>query len=69
MPKTSKKSTPPPNIAFVGARAGYEPVRVITNGDSPAIKLRKNQTKPFYHKQAKTIIRLYGWLYKAVVNK
>jgi hypothetical protein len=69
MPKNSKKFTPPPNIAFVGAKLGKEPLRAITDGDSPIINLPANQSKPFYHKRAKTIIRLYGYLYKPVIQK
>ena len=69
MKNKSKRPAPLPNIAFIGAKLNLEPLRVITNGDSPTIKLPKNQSKPFYHKDAKTILRLYGWLYKPVVNK
>lgn len=57
-----------PNIAFVGKKNGREPLRRITNGDQ-MISLPKNQSKPFYHKDAKLIIRLYGWLYKTVKSK
>jgi hypothetical protein len=54
-----------PNIAFVGAKDKKEPLRTIVNGDQ-VIKLPANQSKPFFHKEAKVIIRLYGWLYKRV---
>lgn len=54
-----------PNIAFVGGREGREPLRAINNGSSE-ILLPADQSKPFYHEQASTIIRLYGWLYKPV---
>ncbi|MBS1797458.1 MAG: hypothetical protein JSS81_26785 [Acidobacteria bacterium] len=67
--KTKKPAPPAPNIAFIGARDKKDPLRVISNGDSPAIRLPKNQSKPFYHPQAKTICRLFGWLYKPVVGK
>lgn len=64
-----KQSSPKePNIAFTGAKDDKQPLLSITNGDT-VIKLPKNQSKPFYHKDAKTIIRLYGYLYKKVVKK
>jgi hypothetical protein len=65
----NKKSSPKePNIHFVGAKDGFQPLSSITNGDA-VIKLPKTQSKPFFHKDAKTIVRLYGWLYKQVVKK
>lgn len=54
-----------PNIVFVGGRDGREPFREIINGDEK-IKLPVNQAKPFYHKNADVICRLFGWLYKRV---
>ena len=62
------KEKPQPNIAFTGAKTGREPLRQIINGDH-VIKLPKNQKQPFYHKDAKTIARLYGWLYKPLTPK
>ena len=57
-----------PNIAFVGGKDGRQPIRQIVNGDQ-VIKLPANQSKPFFHKDAKVITRLYGWLYKPVERK
>jgi hypothetical protein len=57
-----------PNISFVGDKDGKRPLRQIVNGDQ-TIKLPANQSKPFFHKDAKVIIRLYGWLYKPVTAK
>lgn len=64
----NKKPTPLPNITFVGARLGKLPPGFISNGDS-TITLRQDQSKPFYHKDAETIIRLYPELYKAVETR
>lgn len=73
--KTSKKAAPPaapaehaPNICFVGAKDGREPFSLINNG-SETIVLPEDQSKPFYHAEASTIVRLYGWLYKPVKPK
>lgn len=68
MSKNSKKSTPRPNIAFVGKKDEREAPLQLTDGDN-IITLPANQSKPFYHPDAKLIIRLYGWLYKPVVSK
>ena len=62
------RSAAAPNIAFTGEKDKKSPLRRITNGDV-VISLPANQLKPFYHREAKTIIKLYGWLYKPVVSK
>lgn len=61
MPKPKRE----PNIAFIGGKDRKDPLRTIVNGDQ-VIKLPKDQSKPFFHKEAKVICRLYGWLYKPV---
>jgi len=58
----------PHNIAFVGEKNGYQPLTAIHNGDQ-TIVLPEDQSKPFYHVEAKTIIRLFRYLYKPVVQK
>lgn len=62
----AKKTPKTPNIAFVGNRNGFDPILEI-NTEPKNIKLPKNQSKPFYHKQAKEIIRLFPYLYKKVL--
>lgn len=56
------------NIAFIGKRLGRDPLLVINNG-STTIVLPEKQGRPFYHQEAKTIIKLYPWLYRKVVPK
>ncbi len=63
-----KKKTDSPNIAFVGARAGREPLLTIMNGHV-TIVMPADQSKPFHHAEAKTICRLFPLLYRPVVSK
>jgi hypothetical protein len=68
-----KKKTAPvepgaPNIAFVGEKNGHQPLQLINNGDA-TIVMPEDQSKPFHHAEAKTICKLYGWLYKPVTPK
>ncbi|MBX3288458.1 MAG: hypothetical protein KF855_03840 [Acidobacteria bacterium] len=57
-----------PNIAFVGAKDGREPVESISDADL-TIVLPKDQSRPFFHKEAVRICRLLPWLYKPVEPK
>jgi hypothetical protein len=66
--KKEEVSEESPNIAFVGGKDGKEPLPLINNGSS-TIVLPADQSKPFFHVDAKTIIRLFPWLYKKVVDK
>jgi hypothetical protein len=58
-----------PNIAFVGrAKNHFQPLTVINNGDT-MIVLPEDQSKPFFHQEAATIIRLFPTHYKPVRDK
>ncbi|HEX8248970.1 MAG TPA: hypothetical protein VF599_12405 [Pyrinomonadaceae bacterium] len=62
-----EKSSPQSNIAFVGKKDGREPILSITNGETVIVLPTANaQSKPFYHPNAKTIVRLFPELYKPV---
>ena len=63
-----KSEKPQPNIAFIGAKNGYSPVRLI-NTEPKNLRLPANQSKPFYHKHAEVIVRLFPYLYKKVISK
>jgi hypothetical protein len=68
MAKKDLQNTPEPNIAFVGEKDGKQPLLQIHNGDTTII-LPEDQSKPFYHAEAKTIVRLFRYLYKPVIQK
>lgn len=58
-----------PNIAFIGReKNGFQPLTLINDGDT-TIVLPADQSKPFFHAEAKRIIRLYPWIYKPVKSK
>lgn len=61
-------STVSPNIAFVGAKDGKQPFAFIYNGNT-MIVMPEDQSKPFFHAEAKKICRLFPLLYKAVLSK
>ena len=64
-----KRSSQEPNIAFVGRnKNGFQPLTLINNGDDTII-MPKDQSKPFYHEEAKTICRLFPLFYKPVKAK
>lgn len=64
-PKSSAQEKLKPNVAFVGAKRGKEPILFISNGDL-TIRLPKDQSKPFHHPDAARIVRLLPELYKPV---
>lgn len=60
--------TSEPNIAFVGERFGYEPLTKISDGED-VISLPADQDKPFYHEDARRIVRLFPRIYKHYTTK
>lgn len=56
-----------PNIAFVGGKDGFEPLREISDGMT-TIVLPEKQKSPFYHAEARRIIRAFPKLYKPVLE-
>lgn len=57
-----------PNIAFIGAKCGREPIMAFTDGDI-TFEFPKDQSKPFYHSAASRAIALFPLLYKPVTDK
>jgi hypothetical protein len=69
MAKKSESEKPAPNIAFVGrGKNNFQPLRLINNGDATH-QLPEDQSKPFFHEDAKTICRLFPTHYKKVEPK
>ena len=69
MKKAISNKQSAPNIAFVGRdKNGFQPLTEINNGDT-TIALPEDQSKPFYHPEAKTICRLFPHHYKRVLPK
>lgn len=59
-----KKDEVKPNIALVGEKG----LRVI-NTASQTIRLPEDQSKPFFHKDARLIIQTFSDFYKPVTSK
>jgi hypothetical protein len=59
-----KKEEQKPNIALVGERGLRE-----VNAPGVSFKLPEDQSKPFYHEQAKFLCQQFPYLYKPVVEK
>lgn len=59
-----------PNIAFIGEKIGREPITKFNDGmklvTMPPVE---EQLKPFFHKEAPRIVRLWPKLYKSYVAK
>ena len=62
---TPKHLREEPNIAYVG---DVEPFKFF-NTATGRISLPEDQSKPFYHAQAKLIIQTWPLLYKPVTDK